>query len=128
MNVVPVQAEDLPEIARWHSERSLPGGWPPYWLSTNGFWVPGLAAAWLLKTNSARAFIEDAATNPDADKAERSAALIAVNNRITDEARAMGFRYLIGTTKIEAVRGYARANGYTVSEREFSFMIKGLAQ
>lgn len=125
MNVEVVQQADLPTIADWHHRRGMPA-WPEGWLSPHGYWVPGLAAGWFVPTESCRALLEDFVTNPDADKATTNEALFAVEARICEEARARGFRFLIGTTKLSVIRDRVRRAGYEVSEQVFSLHCKEL--
>lgn len=126
LRVEPVSLSALPEIAKWHTDRGLPEGWPRLWLSDLGWWVPGLAAGWLITTNSSRALIEDFATNPHAPKSETYAAMRAIERHIVACAKDLGFLYLVGTTKIESIRAKCRDNGYHVTEREFSYLFKDL--
>lgn len=125
-NVEPVGPSALETIARWHAARGLPEGWPRLWLSDLGWWVPGLAAGWLITTNSSRALIEDFATNPRAPKSETYAAMQALESHIVACAKDLGFLYLVGTTKIESIRAKAEKHGYHVTEREFSYLFKDL--
>lgn len=125
MNVEVVQQADLPTIAGWHYSRGI-GAWPEGWLSPYGYWVPGLAAGWFVPTESSRALLEDFVTNPEADRAATNEALFAVEARICEEARARGFRYLIGATKLDVIRSRVRRAGYEVSEATFSLHCKEL--
>lgn len=126
MNVEPVNEEALKEIASWLPAWGRSDEWPEGWLSDTGFWVPGLAAGWLVTTNSKRALIEDFLSNREADRATVYAALIAVEQRIVDVAKSLGFRYLVGTTKLETVRHKVRAAGYQVTDPVFSMHKKEL--
>ncbi len=128
MKVEPVTAADLPELARWHARRGMDEGWPREWLSDLGFQVRGLAAGWLITTNTARAMIEDFVSNPDAPKSERRAAVEAVEARIIEEARSRGFRYILGSTNLETMRERALRLGYHVTPRDFSFVFKDLTK
>lgn len=128
MKVEPVTVDDLPEIALWHARRGMDEGWPREWLSDLGFQVRGVAAGWLITTNTARAMIEDFVSNPDAPKAERRAAIEVVESRIIEEARRLGFRYILGSTNLETMRERAIDLGYHVTPREFSFAYKDLTK
>ncbi len=128
MKVEPVTAEDLPEIAGWYRARGLDVGWPREWLSDLGFQVRGVAAGWLITTNTARALIEDFIANPAVDSIERRAALVAVENRIVEEARARGFRYILGNANLRAMHDHARALGYHVTDPHFSVVFKDLSK
>ncbi len=126
--VVSVRDEDLAEISTWSTKRGLPD-WPGReWLSDLGFWVPGAAAAWLVTTNSPRAFIEDTIANPSVPDRERGEALFAVERVIAQEARRLGFRYLLGVTKIQSVRDRVRIAGYHVTEAIYSLHSKDLTR
>ncbi len=125
MIVYPVAPSDLDEILVWRHRRAL-GPWPERWLSDAGFWVPGFAAAWLVTTNAGRCFIEDAISNPDADRERAHLALDAVEKRISEVAKAYGFRYILGTTMLPAVRARVELAGYDNSEPVFSIHSKRL--
>lgn len=125
MNVQFIGPKDLEEIASWRAARGFPP-WPSGWLSASGWWVPGVAAGWLVTTNSARAFLEDFIANPDATAEDRGAALEAIEKAIAEHAAPLGFRYLIGVTHLESVRARVRAAGYVVSDPVFSLHKKDL--
>lgn len=125
MQVHVVNREDMAEIAGWARARGHE--WPPpEWLPPTGYWVPGLAAGWLLLTNCGRAFLEDFMINPRADRAESSKALFLIESYCAERALRQGARYLIGTTKIESIRGRVRVAGYEVSDPVFSLHQKVL--
>ncbi len=128
MKVERVPVDDLPEIASWYARRGMDEGWPREWLSDLGFQVRGVAAGWLITTNTARALIEDFITNPDAPKSERGSAIEALEARIVEEARKLGFRHLLGSTNIDAMRERAKGLGYHVTPRGFSFAYKDLTK
>lgn len=125
MQVEMVSGADLPEIASWRAARGFPS-WPDYWLSPRGFWVRGIAAGWLVLTDSGRALLEDFIANQDSDPALRGRALFAIETRISNEAKAMGYHYLIGTTMLESVRERVRVAGYEVSAPNYSLHMKRL--
>lgn len=94
MQVLPVDSDAIQSILGWRSERGLPP-WPERWLSQTGFWVPDIAAAWLVMTNAGRCFLEDAITH------------------ISELATELGYSYILGTTMLPGVREEVARAGYT---------------
>ncbi len=125
MTPIRILSEDLVVIATWREARGLPH-WPERWLSPTGYWVPGLAAGWLIATDTGRAYLEDIIANPGADPAEYGRALFAVERTIAAEARSRGYLYLMGTTMLEPIRERVKIAGYSVSEAHFSWHSKRL--
>jgi hypothetical protein len=91
-----------------------------------GYWVPGIAAGWLVTTNSGRALLEDFISNKSASDEDRGRALFAVEREIAAKAKALGFVFLIGTTQLQSVRERVRIAGYTVTAPKFSLHKKDL--
>lgn len=127
MQVEQVTQSDLLEIETWREARGLRRDWPEGWLpSAGGFWVRGVAAGWLVRTDSSRALLEDFISNPDTDPALRGRALFAIEDRIAREARAGGYKFLIGMTMLESVRERVRVANYEVSSPNYSLHRKVL--
>ncbi len=126
MKVERVNSDALAEISKWREAWGFPE-WPARWLSPLGYWVPGIAAGWLVTTNSGRALIEDFISSKSASDDERGRALFAIEREIANKARAMGFDFLIGTTQLQSVRERVRIAGYTVTAPKYSLHKKDLA-
>lgn len=88
---------DYPEIFNWWQEHNmvpvarecLPG---------LGLFVPGLAVAFLYKTDSKLALIEWELVNPNADKQERRQALKLIIEQLIERAKAEGFTFVFSSS------------------------------
>lgn len=125
MDPIRVREEDIAVLDDWCRRRGM-SPFPPGWLPPTGFWVPGILAAFVYRTDSALAYIECVISNPDTTPGDRQRALFAVNERIEAEARSWGARYLIGLTSIDSVARAGIARGYHVSAPRYAQMIKRL--
>lgn len=127
MVVLPLERTlDILEVSSWFEQRqiAIPEGmtFPP-----TGFWIPGIAAAWLYLTNSTRAFMEDAIANPSTTADQRRQALYALESRIADEARQRGVRYLCGTSELPSMWEKLEHQGYKLSAPTYRLFGKDLS-
>ncbi len=125
-DAVPIQAEDLAQIDGWSRQRGVmedPDGWRPQL----GYWVPGVLAAWLYRTDSKVALIDGVIANPDTSADQRRLAMRAVSDAIASKARSEGFRWLKGLTRFSTVAENGRDAGYFVSPSLYSTMLLVLA-
>lgn len=125
MHVLPVTDADLATLNAWcrdHGKSPFPEGWLP----PTGFWVPGVLAAFLFRTDSRVAYIECVISNPNTTKEQRREAMLAVADRIAEQATAEGFLYLLGLTAIESVAEAGRLRGYVISQPKYATMVKRL--
>lgn len=90
-----VTLEDWPVIGQWFAAQGLE--MPK--LPPTGFIVDGVAATFLVKTDSGVAFAEAYVTNPAAPAGPRSIALDDLTAALIDEARDCGFTSLIAITE-----------------------------
>lgn len=127
MNVEAISPRDMPEIDSWHTARGLHLGGEG-WYSDLGFWVPHTVAGWMLTTNSKRVLFEDWVSNPSVDKSVTKAAFELLENHMIAVARDLGFRYILGTTSLNAVRDKAKALGYHVTPQSFSYLFKDISK
>lgn len=127
MDVQHVTADDRPTLDAWcvaHGKKPFPKGWLP----PTGYWVPGVLAAFLYRTDSRVAYIECVISNPDTSKEERKSAMLAVGEAIAEHARGDGFLWLFGLTEYPTVADNARLKGYVVSEPKHSTLVLNLVQ
>lgn len=125
--VVPLRPEDLATVVAWWPGAQgvrVPDHWYP---GTGGFWVPGIAAGWLeLVVGTKKGLISDFVANPLSHRSERSLALDAIAARIEDEARACGCRYLVGSSRLDAVWNRAMKHGYQLNSDSYRTFCKVL--
>lgn len=108
-----VTPDHLPMIQEWCKLRGM-SEFPDGWLPPTGFVFAKIAAAFLYKTDSSVAYMECVITNPDTTKTERYMALDQVTEAICEEAKAQGFRFLLGWSDNSSLIGHAKALGFSV--------------
>lgn len=119
---VPILRDDLGQIAQWASQRGLMAD-PDGWLPPTGYWVPGVLAAWMYRTDAQVALIDNVIANPMTEAEERRLAMHAVSEAIADQARREGFRWLRGLTAYGSVAKNGAEAGYLVSEPKYMTMM-----
>ena len=110
-------------VRSWCRERSM-SVFPEAWLPEIVFIVPGVLAAWLYKTDSGCAWIENVISNPETTKEERAEAIDAVSGACVAEARRSGFAYVLGFSAIPTVKACAERLGFTVSQEPYFTLVK----
>lgn len=100
--VVLVTADDMPEIRSWFEAWKLPVP-SDDWFSGVGLWVPHIAAVWLYGTDSAKAYVDDTISNPNSVGHRRSQALMSLGVALEETGKRLGYRYLVGLTKLESM-------------------------
>lgn len=125
MQIKRINDQDLPILNSWCREWGM-SPFPEGWLPPTGFWVPGVLAAFLYKTDSKLAYIECVISNPGVGKEERREALFAVNEAIEDEAKASGFQYLMGLSANKSITEAGNMKNYKLSEYKYATMVKKL--
>lgn len=101
---------ELDTIRGWYRARGLTV--PAREWFGHGYWVPGVAACFLYRTDSARAYVEDLTTNPERSAAERHLALLDLRECIERKALELGVRYLVGWTQESDVAERGRNEGW----------------
>ncbi len=112
-------------IRSWARRRELPelrlDLLPP-----TGRIVPDLAVGFMYRTDTPIAFIESFVANPDADAAERDAAIDRVVHALFDDLRAAGCELIWGWTARDVIVARARKHGFRVSEQPYTFVARAL--
>lgn len=106
-----VPALHFEEIRRWNEARKEVI--TPDALPQTGFIIPGKAAGFLYRTDSCLAWIEGLVASPKLSKEERSQAIDAVVLSVSEAARQLGFKVLLGYTVLDAVVKRAERLGFT---------------
>lgn len=97
------------------AEDTLPG---------TGLIVPGVAAGFLFRTDSAFCLLDGFVTSRDAPAKERHRALGAIVDALTEEAKALGFRCVVGLTRSSGMaklvrrRQFSDLGRYVMLQRE----------
>lgn len=98
----------------------------PDFLPPTGFVVEGLAMGFLYRSDTKMAQIETLVANVYAPVEERDMATDLVVTALIEEARAAGFRTLVGTTKLDAVVKRALKHGFTVDDGPYRLVTRVL--
>jgi hypothetical protein len=109
------------EILRWNQARKevLTADILPQ----TGYIIPGKAAGFLYRTDSAVAWIENLVASPGLSREERSQAIDAIVKAVSTEARRLGFKMLLGYTVLDAVVKRAQRLGFSHAEGNFQLVV-----
>ncbi len=124
LNIRKYKDSDFELINSWYEKRNLQPV-DKIFLSSNGYIVDDIVAVWLYKTDSSIAWIENLITNPDAKTYERSRSIDYLLIHVCNEARSMGFKAIIGLTKLAAVSNRCKSLGFKTIEN-YKFLSKSL--
>ena len=113
MAVEPIGPEDLPEIATWRSGGVMP--WEQ--LPPVGFMVRGVAAGWLIQTDTAMALLEHFVSNPGVPILARSDALESICIALVHEARGLGFSHVVVLPSDRSIERRVLRLGFQVAGR-----------
>ena len=107
MKVRAYRPTDLNEINSWYSKRKLPEVFAEL-LPETGFIVPGVAAAFMYRTDSKIALFDGCISNPYATKQERKEALDIIMAELVHEASHQGFHVALTMTKHPGIRAVCK--------------------
>lgn len=110
-----INDDDLSEIISWYDKRGM--AIIPELLSNVGFIVPGIAAGYLMGTDTRACILEPFIANPEASEAERDSALHSILAALTEKAEAMGFYYIFGFAASQSMIRRALEQGFYCSEQ-----------
>lgn len=113
---------DFDELARWCVGRKM-RPLDPAELPQIGFVVPGLAAGFLYLTDSHTAFAGGLLSNPDAPMLARARAASTIVDRLLEEGRACGFKYVAVTCSLESTKKLSRRKGF-VTDGAYELLFK----
>lgn len=117
------KTEDYPEVLSWWEARKI--RMPEDVLSSIGSIVPGIAAGFLIRTNTSACIFEPFIANPRASKEDRNTALNAIMVDLVQEARLLGFKRVFGFSSNEPMIERALKVGFQVVE-ESTTVVKEL--
>lgn len=95
--------EDYTEMCSWYEARDM----KPVRQSEIpqvGFIIPGIAACFLLQTDSAVAFFDGFITNPNTTKIQRSDALALIDDVLIETAKLLGYSQFFVFTQHPTIR------------------------
>jgi len=117
------KGSDCPQILEWYRARGITpmaGGSLP----EIGYIIPGVAAGFLMQTDTALALIDGLIANPAVADDARDGALDQVVAAVLKTASELGYTHIGGFTKLPVVAQRAKRHGFKVVG-EFTMVIKG---
>lgn len=102
---------DLDKINVWREQRGL-SKWDGLDMPKYGIIVPGVAACFLLKTDTRYAFLEGLIANRDVSAGIRHEALNMCIEACIEKAKKLGFEQLVFLTDHHSVMRYGDAFGF----------------
>lgn len=108
------ELDDYWQLAEWWAARKIVMAEDV--LPPTGFIVPGIAAGFLIKTDTSCCIIEPFIANPRANKEDRDAALNKIMLDLIEEARFLGFKRIFGFSSRESMIERALNCGYVIVE------------
>lgn len=115
--------EDFYSIIEWYEARHIRPAQdmiPP-----TGFIVPGIAAGFLMRTDTSACILEPFIANPCANKHDRDKALNAIMSDLINEARHLGYDRVFGFSSHERMLERAVSQGFIIVE-ESTTVVKEL--
>ncbi len=115
--------KDLKTINNWYSDWSM-SELPQWFLPETGYIVDGVCAAFMYKTDSKVAYMENVISNPKAPHEVRAIALKMIGNQIFKKAEELGFKAVLGWSKNKSVTKQSESNNLKVSKFEYAVIVK----
>jgi hypothetical protein len=78
-----------------------------------GYWIPGVAAAFVYETDGPRVYIEDVVTNLDASPKMRHEALEKLLSFVVAQSARRGYKYIVGWSRESDIAKRAADDGFT---------------
>lgn len=98
----------------------------PKFLSSIGYIVEDIAAAWLYTTNSKFAIIAWPISNKDKSKEDKDKALDLIFNKCENIAKRLGYDISVNFTNHQELFDRFEKRGYIVGDSEIINLMKGL--
>lgn len=121
-----IKPEDIETINSWLDARDFGGRLVEGWIPRVGYWVPGVVSCFLFQTDTKAAYIDSFCCAPTATRKERRDGMIACGEALCDEAKRLGYEKVLGLTNYQSIVDTAIACGFTISERNYTYMTKEL--
>lgn len=115
--------EDFEAIDSWYKSRGSKAS--KDLLPKIGFIVPGVAAGFLMQTDTGCCILEPFIANRYTDKAERHSALDAIMRDLIYEAKTLGFSRIFGFSSNEPMIARSLKHGFVIVE-ESTTVVKEL--
>lgn len=105
------EMDDYPELASWFRARGLSVPCDED-LPDNGVIVPGVAAGFLIQTDTSAALIDFFISNPDTSSRARGEALDAIARALMGRAHQLGYKRVLCNSQLDTIVRRARALGF----------------
>lgn len=105
------EMEDYPELASWFRARGLALPCDRD-LPDEGLIISGVAAGFLIQTDTSTAILDFFITNPETSPRARGEALNEISRGLIERARALGFRRVTCDSQLDTIVRRARALGF----------------
>jgi hypothetical protein len=112
MKVLFVTAKALPEIKGWYHERNLEAPRNTHF-PTFGYWIPGVAAGFIVATDTAVCALDGYITNPSATSEQRDKALSLITDELMELAKTQQFQHVMVISKEQSIINRARELKFT---------------
>lgn len=117
------KAENLEEVNMWHALRHM-ASLKSDMIPTIGYYVPGVAAGFLFRTDCSVCFLDGYISNPLTQKSERAEALDKITSALLDTAERLGYHVVVAMTQNPSVRKRCEENKFNY-KGERSLFIRG---
>lgn len=117
--------KDLKLINKWYGDWSM-SQVPEWFLPEIGYVVEGVCAAFMYKTDSKVAYMENVISNPDAPHELRALAVGMLGDQIFKKAKELGFKVVLGWTKNKSVSSVSGSRNMKISKFEYAVLVKML--
>jgi hypothetical protein len=107
--------EDFEAIESWYLERGMQVNEEDFPIV--GFIAPGIAAGFLMQTDTKCCILEPFIANPHTTMAEREAALVPIMEALVQEARNLGYHRVFGFSIHPTMLDRAEDMGFEVIEK-----------
>lgn len=106
-----VELRDFATIDRWRTDRGV-AVLPPKFYPPDGVIEEGVAAGWLIKTDTNMALLEHWITNPDAEVEDRSKGIFNVAAELERRAKADGYEYIAVFSSLDGLDSACKRANY----------------
>lgn len=119
------ERDDYFEVSDWFHARKGES-FPLKYLSPIGIIAPGIAAGFLVTTNTGFCILEPFISNPGAPEEQRHKALDMILVKLCEKARNMNFDIVYGFSTSQPMLERAYAQGFEIQEVNSTTVIKRL--
>lgn len=120
-----VVPSDYPTLVAWWSAQNFPTI-PPQFLPTTGLIIDGLCAGFLYGSDSAICWLEWVVANPEADKAERRAALDELIEALAANAASRGYKAIFTSVVHPGLLERYKQHGFVITDNGVTHLLRSI--